>query len=166
MRRKKIETATADENAAPPPAEATPEAVEGTVKRRRRRRTATAPDYASETVSLVEAALRSRGSRGATSDVLQGVVNWARGVRAEGEELKTLSARPRRLKAQAPSDRLVRYEMNRALLDGILVGAITLDIQGDGELVFVHSTFTNTFAPETTGSGNETDLAPLGVVTE
>lgn len=112
---------------------------ESPTRRRRRRRTQnTAPDYAAETVSLVEAALRSRGARGASQELLQSVISWARSVRAEGEELKLLQGRPRRQKTQAPADRLVRYEMNRALLDGILAGTIVLDVQENGDLLFLH----------------------------
>jgi hypothetical protein len=117
------------------------------VRRRRRRRTATAPDYAAETVALVEAALKSRGSKGATQETLQSVISWARTVRAEGEELKTLQSRPRRQKNQPSVDRLVKYEMNRALLDGILAGAIVLDVQEDGELLFLHGDSLTTSDP-------------------
>jgi hypothetical protein len=126
------------------PISATPaDDVEGEapIRRRRRRRTTppAAPDYGGETTLVVEAALKSRGAKGATQDVLQNVVNWARSVRTEGDELRVLASRPRRLKTQAPVERTARYEMNKALLDGILTGGITLDVLEDGQIVFIHS---------------------------
>lgn len=90
-------------------------------------------------MTLVESLLRSRGIKGATQDELQGVVAWARSIRAEGQSLTELSARPRRAKTQAPADRVARFEMNRALLDGVLGGTIALDVQDDGVLIFLHS---------------------------
>jgi len=107
-------------------------------RRRRRRTTGTGPDYSGETVKLVEAVLKSRGARGATQDTLQSVITWARGIREEGDALRDIAGRPRRPKIQAPSERIAAYEMNRALLDGILQGAIVLDVQEDGTLVFLH----------------------------
>ena len=125
---------------APAPVAETP-AIEGDapVRRRRRRRTTPppAPDYAQETVLLVEAALKSRGSKGATEDLLGKVVGWARGVRAEGDELKTINSRPRRTKNQPSTDRTASHDLNRALLDGILTGGITIDVQDDGKLLFL-----------------------------
>jgi hypothetical protein len=126
----------------PAPQEIAAPSADGTaavVRRRRRRRTVAAPDYALETVKLVEAVLRSRGAKGATQETLQSVITWARGIRDEGEQLRELASRPRRQKTQAPMERLAAYEMNRALLDGILAGAIVLDVQSDGVLVFLHS---------------------------
>jgi hypothetical protein len=136
-----IAAAAAAAEATPPPPEETPaaEGAETPTRRRRRRRTVAAPDYANETVTLVEAVLKGRGSRGATPETLQAVVNWARTVRGEGDALKELAGRPRRQKAQAAGDRIVKFEMNRALLDGVLAGAIALDVQEDGSLVFMHA---------------------------
>jgi hypothetical protein len=76
--------------------------------------------------------------KGATQEVLQSVIAWARGIREEGDALRELSGRPRRQKAQAPSERIARYDMNRALLDGILKGVITLDVLDGGTIVFLH----------------------------
>ena len=97
-----------------------------------------AAETANETASLVEAVLRSRGAKGATQEALQSVIAWAREVRAEGDTLKELAGRPRRQKTQAPADRIARYEMNRALLDGVLSGGILLDLRDDGSFIFLH----------------------------
>jgi len=122
---------------APPPA--APEGADTPVRRRRRRRTTTLlPEQGNETATLIEAVLRSRGSRGASPDMLTGVITWARAVRTEGDALKELSGRPRRQKTQAPMERIAKYEMNRALLDGILAGTVALDVQEDGSLQFFH----------------------------
>jgi hypothetical protein len=86
----------------------------------------------------VEAVLRSRGAKGATQDALQSVISWSREIRAEGEALKELSSRPRRQKTQAPADRVSRFEMNRALLDGVLAGTVLLDLRDDGSFLFLH----------------------------
>ncbi|GEM_PF-788888 len=127
-----------------PPADATNAAETGAaetpVKRRRRRRTSATllAETANETTALVEAVLRSRGAKGATQDALQSVISWSREIRAEGEALKELSSRPRRQKTQAPADRVSRFEMNRALLDGVLAGTVLLDLRDDGSFLFLH----------------------------
>jgi hypothetical protein len=126
------------------PAELNPEGADGAdglpVRRRRRRRTAAqiAEQQGGETALLVDAVLRSRGGRGATPDMLQNVVTWARTVRAEGDALRELSGRPRRQKTQAPMERVARFELNRALLDGVLQGTVALDVNDDGTLQFFH----------------------------
>lgn len=106
---------------------------------------------------VVEALLRSRASKGATAEDLQIVVSWAQHVEAEGEAIERESA-PRRgsrsaskmsARAKAAADqqrqaqeeqlraRRSRHEMDRALLDGVLAGAVTLDVQA-GQILFLH----------------------------
>jgi hypothetical protein len=67
------------------------------------------------------------------------VIAWARGVREEANTLQQLSTRQRRPKASADPDRITKNEMNRALLEGILDGTITLDVADDGTLAFTHA---------------------------
>lgn len=120
---------------------ATPAATTDTpiIKRRGRRKAlpkVAAP--ASETMQLVEKVLRSRGTRGATQETLQSVVTWARSIREEGESLQQLSSSPRRRTSPAPTERVARYEMNLALLEGVLAGTLSLDVQDNGDFVFLH----------------------------
>lgn len=120
------------------PPETLMEGSEAAPKKRRRRR-AQSPDYAAETQTLIDAVLRSRGTRGATQEILASVVAWARSVRSEGDALRGLAGQPRRQKTQAPADRTARYEMNKALLEGVLSGNIALDVHDNGDLVFLHT---------------------------
>lgn len=114
------------------------EAVEATPVVRRRRRTSRVIDHAAQTALLIESLLKTRGSRGASQEELQSVVNWARGVHAETEELKTLVGRPRRQKALASPDRMAAYELNKALLESALAGSIGLDVNENGLIVFIN----------------------------
>ena len=153
--------ATLTPEASAPVAETPAPEGDAPIRRRRRRRSTpvAAPDYAQETVLLVEAALKSRGSKGATQDVLASVVAWARSVRAEGEELKVINSRPRRTKNQAPVDRVATYEMNRALLDGILTGGITVDVQDDGKLIFLSTALGSETPALASASPEEEEIA-------
>ena len=128
----------------PPGAESPlpPETTAPPVRRRRRRRT-TIPtvDTFSETSTLLSAVLRNRGSQGATSDMLHHVIAWATRVREEGEELRAPGPGPGRgrRKPPIPAERLALHEMNRALLEGVLNGTLTLQVQDDGSLLFLHA---------------------------
>ncbi|MDX1934359.1 MAG: hypothetical protein SFU56_17285 [Capsulimonadales bacterium] len=83
--------------------------------------------------------LRGRGTKGATPDVLHSVVSWARSVREEGTAIHSgRSETSRRQRAEISSDRIARYEMNLSLLNGVLKGAIALNVEENGELVFRH----------------------------
>ena len=104
------------------------------VVRRRRRRKNTGAE-ANDARHLVDALLHSRAERGATPDELHAIIAWARSVRDEAEILVSLADRPRRQKNQVSVERITRHEMNRALLDGVLGGAIAIDIVDEG-LVF------------------------------
>ena len=126
MARRKVTETTAE--AAETAVEATPE----TPVRRRRRRTAV--DHAAQTILLVDAVLTSRAGRGATQDEHQAVIGWARG---EAEALKLLVGRPRRMKAQASAERMAAFQLNKALLDGILAGTIGVDVDDNGAIVFL-----------------------------
>jgi hypothetical protein len=114
-------------------------------KKRRKRRTS-APDFPAETRAILNAVLRSRASRGATQEALASAVAWARSVRAEGDSLRELANSPRRQKAQTSPDRTARYDLNKALLEGVLSGEIALDVADNGDLVFLHNGGQNGFA--------------------
>lgn len=115
-----------------------------TPRRRRRRRSSLAnTDTSSETSTLIGAVLRSRGPQGATPEILSSVITWALRIREEGEEIRAAQGRIRR-KPLVPSEKLAYYEMNRALLDGVLEGTLTVKVQDDGQLLFVHSSLAET----------------------
>ncbi|GAB4457593.1 MAG: hypothetical protein OHK0029_17660 [Armatimonadaceae bacterium] len=148
-----------------PAAEAPKDGETPTPRRRRRRRAPGTSDTYSETSTLINAVLRSRRDHGATPEVLQHVISWAHSVREEGEELREMTGRTRRQKPNIPGDRVARYELNRALLDGVLAGTITLRVEDDGKLLFVDTT---TLVQEVVvksegtaeGNGNGTVSAP------
>lgn len=108
------------------------------IKFPRGRKPPTPPVYDSfaETKSLITAILRSRGDLGATPEMLQKVVAWARSVRAETDLLRDLAERQRRPKSGTEPDRVLENEMNRALLDGVLDGSITIRVADDGGFSF------------------------------
>lgn len=154
MARPRKNTTTTTENAAEPAAVSSAAAAEDSaggeaaIRRKRRRRQSAAPDYADETEALIAAALKSRGAKGATQETLQSVIAWARSIRAEGEEIKMIQSRPRRPKTQASAERIIKYDLNRALLDGILAGSVLLDVQENGELRFLHGEYNVTQAQD------------------
>ncbi|MCX6366794.1 MAG: hypothetical protein NTX57_08800 [Armatimonadetes bacterium] len=118
--------------------EVTTEANEAAPVVRRRRRTSRVIDHAAQTAILVDSLLKTRGTEGASQEELQSVINWARGVHAETEELKTLVGRPRRQKALASPDRMAAYELNKALLESVLAGSIGLNVSESGSIVFIN----------------------------
>lgn len=106
---------------------------------------------------LIDALLKSRGATGATQAEIAQVVTWAQAILAEGSALATESAELRKLgprtKRTSPiaaarqkqqkearqaeiAARVQRHVMDRALLDGVLAGAISVDVK-DGDLVFL-----------------------------
>jgi hypothetical protein len=103
----------------------------------RRRRSSNTFDHGAQTAMLVDALLKTRAGRGATQEELQAVVAWARGVHAETEALSGLASRPRRLKAQAPIERIAAHDVNKTLLEGTLAGGIHLDVDENGSIVFI-----------------------------
>jgi hypothetical protein len=123
-----------------------PEPAKQTVRRGRKPK-AEAPAV-NETAILLDVVLKSRGTKGATPEILHSVMAWARGIREEETALRTLIEHPRRQKTEAPTDRIARHSTNQALLDGVLAGTILLDVLDNGDLVFHHATAT-TPAPTT-----------------
>jgi hypothetical protein len=115
---------------------------------RRRRRTTTAPDYTADTAKIIAAVLKNRGDKGANTELLQKVIRWTQEIRTENEAYNELATRPRRRKTVFAAERLTKYELNKALLDGILSGDITLDIQEDGNFIFSHSSVSAPAATE------------------
>ena len=124
--------------------------------RRPGRRRAITADSAQETATIVDAVLKSRGTVGATSDLLQSVIAWAREIREEGDVLIELTSRPRRRKTAAAPERIARYEMDRALLDGVLAGTVLLDVREGGQLLFKHA-----LNREITSAQSQTAEAPI-----
>jgi hypothetical protein len=117
------------------------------------------PDTYAETTTLIQAVLQSRGGQGASPETLHTVIAWAQSVREEGEELRELSSRMRRQKPIVPRERLARYELNRALLDGVLAGAIALRVEDSGQLLFLNRESLATPVPS---SGAETAVDENG----
>ena len=101
----------------------------------RRRRTINI-DHNAQGQILIESLLKSRGERGATQEEALAVVTWARGVHAETAELKTLTTRVRRAKAQNAPERQIALGVNQALLDGVLSGALAIDVNEVGAITF------------------------------
>ena len=117
-----------------------------------------------ETTRLVEALLKSRGSRGASQQDLELAVRWAEGVRAEAaaveaeaSDLRKLGPRgskpggatgaaatrqkqQRQERQRELDERRQRLAMNQALLDGIGGGRVSLDVR-DGQLLFLHGEY-------------------------
>ncbi|MBC8134977.1 MAG: hypothetical protein H8F28_03715 [Fibrella sp.] len=93
-------------------------------------------DSLAETRTLIGAILRSRGDLGASPEMLQRVVAWARSVRTETNLLHELAERQRRPKTGTEPDRAQDNEMNRALLDGVLGGSIVIRVADDGGFTF------------------------------
>lgn len=115
--------------------EATAEPAEkAPVVRRRRRRTIV--DHAAQTQILVNALLKARSESGATQEDALKVVSWARGVYEGGTELKALATRVRKVRGEGVAERQVAYEVNKALLDGVLSGAMTINVDESGAIVF------------------------------
>lgn len=83
--------------------------------------------------------LKSRAGRGASQDALHAVIQWARGVHNEAEALKLLVGRPRRMKAQASVERIAAFQLNKALLDGVLEGSIGVDVDDNNGIIFLQA---------------------------
>ena len=118
--------------AAAAPIEATPAAVP--IVRRRRR--SSIVDHAAQTAILIDSLLKGRGAAGASQEEALAVVNWARGVHAEEVELKALTTRVRRAKAQNAPERQIALGVNQALLNGVLSGALSIDVNAVGAITF------------------------------
>ncbi|MBB6053948.1 hypothetical protein [Armatimonas rosea] len=114
--------------------EATAEAVAAPIVRRRRR--STTVDHNAQGQILIESLLKSRGERGATQEEALAVVTWARGVHAEAAELKALTTRVRRAKTENAAERQIALGVNQALLDGVLSGALAIDVNEVGAITF------------------------------
>jgi hypothetical protein len=104
---------------------------------------------------------------GATEEDLRRVVSWAQKIRVEGEALQTAStrhrprgvakptgraaaiaARQRELEEQPLRERRTRYEMDRALLEGVVAGRTLLDVR-NGQVLFLSGASSNGSAPQT-----------------
>ena len=107
------------------------------IVRRRRRRTTV--DFVAQTTLLTNSLLASRAARGvmsgATHDEIVAVVTWARGIHEEDAAMRQLKTRPRRAKAEISAERIARYDVAKALLDGVTAGSVAVDIS-DGKVYF------------------------------
>lgn len=93
-------------------------------------------DHATQTQILVNAILKARGESGANQADVLTVVSWARGVHSAGAELKTLAARVRKSRTDGTAGRQINYDVNKALLDGVLAGQLTVNVDEAGNVVF------------------------------
>ncbi len=114
-------------------AETNDETVAAPVRRRRR---TTTVDHVAQAQILVESLLKGRGASGASQEEALAVVLWARGVHAEAAELKTLTTRVRRAKTLNAADRQIALTLNQSLLDGVLAGSLTVDVNAAGSVSF------------------------------
>ncbi len=93
-------------------------------------------DHNAQGQILIESLLKSRGERGATQEEALAVVTWARGVHTEAAELKTLTTRVRRAKAQNAPERQIALGVSQSLLGGVLSGALSVDVNDEGAITF------------------------------
>lgn len=105
----------------------------------RRRRRSTTIDHAAQTQMLVEALLQARGRAGATLEDALRVILWARDVYAEAAEIAQLQTRVRLARSENLVERQTAYEVNKALLDGVLAGVLTVNVDEAGSLLFGHA---------------------------
>ncbi len=115
-------------------AEAAPAAPSAPIVRRRRR--SSVVDHGAQGQILIESLFKSRGERGATQEEALAVVTWARGVHTEAAELKTLTTRVRRAKAQNAPERQIALGVSQSLLGGVLSGALSVDVNDEGAITF------------------------------
>lgn len=102
----------------------------------RRRRRSSVVDHNAQGQILIESLFKSRGERGATQEEALAVVTWARSVHAEAAELKTLTTRVRRAKAQNAPERQIALGVSQSLLGGVLSGALSVDVNDEGAITF------------------------------
>lgn len=101
-----------------------------------RRRRSSVVDHGAQTQILIASLLKARGGSGASQEEALAVVLWARGVHTEAAELKALTARVRRAKAQNAAERQVALDLNKSLLDGVLAGSLLVDVTEAGSVAF------------------------------
>ena len=102
----------------------------------RRRRRSTTVDHGAQTAILIDSLLKGRGASGASQEEALAVIQWARGVHAEVAELKTITTRVRRAKAENAPERQIALSVNQTLLDGVLAESLVVDVNGVGSIVF------------------------------
>jgi len=103
--------------------------------RRYRRRTTV--DHAAQTQILMSSLMKTRGERGATQSEALAVVQWARAIHTEAAELKALATRVRLAKGENVADRQVALSVNQQLLEGVLTGALSIDVSEAGAICFI-----------------------------
>jgi len=154
---------TGDEVTAGNSAEQNVDSAAAPATRRRAPRRKTGPRKGtgkSETATVVDALLRTRGPRGASQEDLETVVTWAERTRAEGEALlaatdgrrrgaksargRAAGTRARQIIEEELKVRRSRHEMDRALLEGVLSGKIALDVRSS-QILFLSEQFTGQY---------------------
>jgi hypothetical protein len=108
-------------------------AVKPVVRRRRRRTTV---DHVAQTGILIGALLKARDGAGTSQGDALAVVSWARGVHEEEAALRALATQARKLKAPGVAERQMAHTVNKALLDGVLAGTTTINVDSEGSIVF------------------------------
>ena len=86
---------------------------------------------------LVASLLKSRGGKGAPQSALITIVEWSREVHEEDTAMRQLKTRPRRAKAEISAERIAKFDVNKATLDGVLAGQIGIDVDDEGNIVFL-----------------------------
>jgi lipid II:glycine glycyltransferase (peptidoglycan interpeptide bridge formation enzyme) len=98
--------------------------------------------------------LKSRGTRGATQEELEQVVSWAEQTRAEAAILeeerravpeagktspraKAAEARHKELREEGLQSQRTQNALHQALLEEVLAGRVLVDVDAEGELLFV-----------------------------
>jgi hypothetical protein len=81
--------------------------------------------------------LKARGEAGASQSAIIAVIEWARGVHDEDAALRQLKTRPRRAKAEISAERIAKFDVNKALLDGVLAGSVGINVDDDGNILFL-----------------------------
>lgn len=51
--------------------------------------------------------------------------------------MRQLKTRPRRAKAEISAERIAKFDVNKATLDGVLAGQIGIDVDDEGNIVFL-----------------------------
>jgi hypothetical protein len=120
------------------------------VVRRRRRRTTV--DHVAQTGILISALISARSGGSVSQGDALAVVSWARGVHEEEAALRALATRARKMNAPGVAERQMAHTVNKALLDGVLAGTTTINVDGEGSIVFGDASALPVLTPEATAT--------------
>ncbi len=93
-------------------------------------------DHVAQTGILIGALLKARDGAGTSQADALAVVSWARGVHEEEAALRALATRARKMNAPGVAERQMAHTVNKALLDGVLAGTTTINVDSEGAIVF------------------------------